>query len=121
MSGAQIIRSALFQRSRKGNLGHIAQSLGCQVSILEDWANNRTKTIPPELLGRVCKQVFQNGSAYDPVTDEVVTGGSVRTHRLPSYPPVTGDPNFKKEYVGLPQATAVKPPPSRPGWLGGWR
>ena len=58
------------------NLSMMARDLVVQTSVLEDYAEGRVATLPEDVMQRIVKYIWPNGTSWDAARDLLVSGGS---------------------------------------------
>ena len=59
-TGSDLVRMALRMKNKRINLSSMARDLSMQTSTLEDYAESRTKTMPPDTLDKVVAYLWPN-------------------------------------------------------------
>ena len=114
VTGTSIIRAALRARNRKINLSTMARDLDMQITLLEDFAEGRAKTLAPDLLRKITTYIWTNGTRYNAEADALESNNvTPPTTLAPGYRAFNPELVEKHSRVSIPAFVACREPRRR--------
>ena len=120
-TGTDVLRAALYARSRKVHPGNLARDLGVSPAALDAFTNSKA-LLAPDVLKKLTVFLFGGSAVYDEAIDRLRPAVEAEAKPLGIHaPPFKKKPPFDNAFRPGPQPVIPVPRPpmrvARPGWI----